>query len=158
MKKFKFLLRLLNCFIMRNTRGHFECVAMAQIVSWEKSFNGWMRWWWKRHSELHFYFTAFSVLLHEQWKKIFFPAAERRHSSYDWMTVSWKSLCAIKNKKNCGNFSYITHMTSSAISKRQYFSLSPTTFILTFLFSSKYRFLFMLTKAYNGRIYVSFSY
>ena len=59
-------------------------------------------------------------------------------------------LFAIKKKKNCGKIFSMLHMTSPEwISKRQYFSLSPHELRSYFSFR-KYRFLFMLTKAYNG--------
>lgn len=133
--------------------------VMAQIVSWErKSFNSWT--WWKWHKaaffciSLHFHFQFLWLTMKE--------TAAERHLSCDWMEVSWKSLCVVKEKKNCGKYLSMLHMTSSTM---LCIALpSPSNIISDWVSSSfarvdsKYRFLFMLTKAYNGKIYVLSSY
>lgn len=108
--KFKFLLRLLNCFI--TSAGSLLSSRLTQVVSRErerKTVPTDEKW----HSTLHF------SCCDQQWKKngsaATFIILLNGKFSRRLLSVSWA------RRKTAGNFPSTLHMTSSAISlKRQF--------------------------------------
>lgn len=115
--KFKFLLRLLNCFIMRKAR---DCCLCSNSLLRKKEFQQLNAVWWK----VAFKAAAF-ISLHFQFFLINNERKGSRATFIMWLNgkFSWKSLfVSLERWKTAGNFASIPHMSSSTISlKRQHF-------------------------------------